>query len=351
MSTGAARSLRTRLSLWVPQWWEGAGGRAGTLLDVLLAPVEVGYRGVVAMRNAAFDRGWLKTEVAPIPVISVGNISVGGAGKTPFTAWLAGRLAAEGCRPAIVLRGYGRDEVLVHRHLNPQVPVFADRRRVRAVHAAERNGCQVVLLDDGFQHRALSRDLDLLLIAADAWQGSRRMLPRGPWRESLAASRRADLLVVTRKSAGDEEAEMVRRDLRACAPGSPIVRCRIQPTQLAGLHSDEPLPPGTVAGERLLVVAGLAAPASFVTNLEEMGAKLELAMFPDHHEFVPAEAAALTKRADGRRIVMTLKDAVKLRTLLPEDVPAYVLNQEVVIESGAQVLDTAFRGVVQGRCG
>ena len=164
---------------WVPRWWRGEGGAAGRVLDAVLAPGELLFRSAAAMRNQAYDRGMLRTAVGSIPVVSVGNLAVGGAGKTPVSAWIAGRLAGWGHRPALVLRGYGADEILVHRELNPGVPVLAAAHRIEAVQQAVELGCDVAVVDDGFQHRALHRDLDIALIAADGWESNPRLLPRG----------------------------------------------------------------------------------------------------------------------------------------------------------------------------
>src|SRR4028118_2168103 len=137
----------------VARWWAGEAGAAGKVLDAALLPAEWGFRGIVALRNRAFDRGILPAERVPIPVISVGNVGVGGAGKTPFAAWLAARLMGWGRRPAIALRGYGEDEVLLHRELDAEVPVFAAAKRAEAARDAIGAGYDAVVLDDAFQHR------------------------------------------------------------------------------------------------------------------------------------------------------------------------------------------------------
>lgn len=336
-------SVRT----WVPRWWAGEGGAPGHVLDLAAAPAEALFRGVVAARNAAYDRGWLAVERAPVPVVSVGNIGVGGAGKTPLAAWIAARLREWGHRPAVALRGYGADEVQVHRELNPEVPVFAAARRINAAREAAAAGCDVVVLDDGFQHRALARDLDVVLVAAEGWSARRRLLPRGPWRESAAALRRAGVVVVTRKSADPETTARVAQEVRSLASGAVLAGCWIAPADLAPLH------PGTGAAEpqggAVLAVAALAEPAPFAANLRERGFQVELAAFPDHHAFTAADAASLTQRAGNRPIVMTLKDAVKLRSLLPPAVPAWVLRQTVRFTSGGEALERALRDAVEGR--
>jgi tetraacyldisaccharide 4'-kinase len=340
---------RDRIGRWVPRWWAGEGGVAGAVLDPLLWPAELIYRGVLEVRNRAYDRGWRKIERASIPVVSVGNIGVGGAGKTPVAAWLAGRLLQMGHRPAIVMRGYGRDELLVHRELNPAVPVCADPHRLAAVNAAARAGCDVGVLDDGFQHRRLARDLDVLLVSAESWQVARRSLPRGPWRERLNSARRADIAIVTRKSAGEAEVAAVSRALMEAAPDLPLLRCRIAPAELIGLSSGIEAADEFLRGRSVLAVAALAFPRPFVENLRSVGAEVELAAFSDHHEFTAEDAVALVRSAAGRALIMTLKDAVKLRELLPPSIPAYVLRQRVEFETGEDVVDAALRVVVEGK--
>ena len=331
---GAAVSLRT----WVPRWWAGDAGAAGAVLSAALLPAEAGFRGVAALRNAAYDRAVLRTERAPVPVVSIGNLAVGGAGKTPVAAWVAARLRERGRRPGIALRGYGEDEVLVHRELNPQVPVFAAARRIEAARAAAQAGCDVVVLDDGFQHRALARDLDVVLIAVKGWHARPRVLPRGPWREGPGALGRADVVVLTRKSAPRARAEAVAREVERWAAGKAVVGCHLAPGRLAALHEGADLDPRSLTGRPVLAVAALADPGPFVEHLRAAGARVEEALFGDHHAFTSAEAAGLADRAGERVVVMTRKDAVKLRGLLPARARAYVLEQTVRFDWGEEAL-------------
>lgn len=333
----------------VRRWWAGEGGAPGRALHAALAPAEWLFRGAAAARSAAYGRGWLPVAPAPLPVVSIGNLGVGGAGKTPFAAWVAARYHAWGHRPAVGLRGYGADEVLVHRELNPEVPVLAAPRRIRAAREAARAGRGVLVLDDAFQHRALARDLDVVLISAEGWTPHPRLLPRGPWREDIGALRRADMVVVTRKSAGEEEAAEVAAQLADCFPALPLAGCRLAPGGLAPLHPSaegRDLPP---PGAEVLAVAALAAPEPFAAQLRQAGYRVETAFFPDHHDYDAGDARALVARAAGRPVLTTLKDAVKLRALLPPDLPAWVLRQEVRVTSGLEALEGALRRVVEER--
>jgi tetraacyldisaccharide 4'-kinase len=323
--------------------WAGGGGAAGAALRLALAPAEAAYRAATGARNAAYDRGWLAVERVPVPVISVGNLGVGGAGKTPFAAWIARRLAEWGRRPAITLRGYGEDEIVLHRELNPHVPVFRGARRVDAAREAVAAGCDAVVLDDGFQHRALARELDLVLLPVEGWEPHPRVLPRGPWREGLGALARADAIVLTRKGGDPARAREVEAQVARLRPGTPIIRCALLPSRLVTLRGRIEEPLSFLAGEPVLAVAALATPEPFVQNLRDAGADVAAALFPDHHDFTVAEADELARRAGARRVVMTAKDAVKLRPLLGDRVDAYVLEQSVTIERGGDALDAALR--------
>jgi len=323
--------------------WAGRGGAFGSVLRVALAPAEAVFRAIVAARNAGYDRGWLSAERAEVPVISVGNVAVGGAGKTPFAAWLARRLAEWDRKPAIALRGYGEDEVVLHRELNPRIPVFRAARRAEAAREAAGAGRDVVVLDDAFQHRALARDLDLVLIPVEGWDPHPRLLPRGPWREGLSALGRADVVVLTRKSAGAARAEQVAAEVTRLHPSKPVIRCALLPSRLVPLQGGDGVPVDTLAGRAVLAVAALATPEPFFAQLRARGAEVEAAAYPDHHPFSVDDARRLAARAAGRRMVMTRKDAVKLCALLPASSDAWVLEQDVAIEEGEEALDTALR--------
>jgi len=333
----------------VTRVWAGEAGAAGKVLDAALLPAEWLFRGVVAARNAAFDRGMIATERAGVPVISVGNVGVGGAGKTPFAAWLARRLRSWGRKPGIALRGYGEDEILLHRELNPRLWVASGARRAEAARELIASGCDVVVLDDGFQHRRLARDLDIVLVAVEAWDPSPRLLPRGPWRESVSALARADAIVLTRKSAGAARAGEVAAEVARAAPGKPVAVCHLAPERLTALHGGAARKPASLRGREVLAVAALAQPRPFFEALRAAGAQVEEAAYPDHHPYTSTDARLIEARADGRTIVMTHKDAVKLRGLLPPSAEALVLEQAVRIEAGGEALDAALRRALEGR--
>ncbi|HEX6133930.1 MAG TPA: tetraacyldisaccharide 4'-kinase [Longimicrobiales bacterium] len=332
--------MKLGLSALARTLWHGDLGAAGAALSLALAPAELLYRMAAGVRNRAYDHSLLPTSAAGIPVISIGNIAVGGSGKTPFTSWLAQRLARAGRHPAIVHGGYAQDEPELHRDWTPGIPVVVDRDRVRAVRRAAAQGADVVLLDDAFQHRRLRRDLDIVLVGVERWQEPVRLLPRGPWREAPSALRRADLIVCVRRTPVEHEAAVLAAALRR-ATGRDVVRAHLRPG--SWLRNGEPVPPP--AGP-VLLVAGVADPALLEANVRAAGVPVAgVATFPDHHAYTPADAERIRASAAGRTIVTSAKDWIKLKTLLDAR-QTCVLTQELMIEDGGALLDGALRRVL-----
>jgi len=309
--TGRATSAIRRM-------WRGEAGVLPMVLSVATVPMASVFGTLVGLRNWGFDRGLRRSAAISVPVISIGNLAVGGTGKTPTAGWLVSELRVRGWRPAIVMRGYGDDEILLHRRWNPDVPVIRAPRRIEGMRLAERDGADIVVLDDAFQHRAVHRDVDVVLLSP-AHDARTRLLPRGPFREPLRALRRADVVLVTAKT--DEERSGARQLAAEVGvlPGMP-------PTAVLPFrHGDwlaldgTPSPPP--AGEPLAVTS-VAEPEAFVgaVRRKEGGVAGHLA-FPDHHPFRASDAFQIHARAAGGWVATTEKDAVKLdpfRELLPE---------------------------------
>jgi tetraacyldisaccharide 4'-kinase len=335
------------MSEWHQRLWS-ANTPAYRALSALLTPAELAYRAGVAVRAWMYDRGILTSMDGSIPTLAVGNLTVGGTGKTPVTAWFAGALAARGLQPAVVMRGYGGDEIEVHRLLNPSVPVHASADRVEGVRRAQQGGAEVVVLDDAFQHRALRADAYVVLVAAEEWTASPRLLPRGPWREPLAALRRATLIVTTRKVASRDEALQVTERLAELYPSVPTAEAHIG---LAGLARYDGATgvlgkPAPAQGFRCaLAVAGVARPGTVFAQLEEAGVTADEAWgFSDHHRYGREEVDRIAERYWGGPLVATLKDAVKLGAALEPGVELYVPLQTVDWESGREEVDRLMSG-------
>ncbi|CAN5289474.1 tetraacyldisaccharide 4'-kinase [soil metagenome] len=310
--------------------------RIGVALRGALRPAAGLFGGVVALRNRLYDRGRLRVRTASIPAVSVGNIAVGGAGKTPVSAWLARQLAFHGATPGIVMRGYGGDEPLVHRELNPEIPVLIYADRAAGIQAAARVGCDVAVLDDAFQHRRAARTEDMVLLSADSWTGSTVLLPAGPWREPLSTVRRASLVLVTVRTAGATVVDDLLRSVADAAPAVPTAVARFAPEELRPLWGDSSQSLEALQGRRVLAVAAIADTEPFFVSLERLGASVTRLAFADHHRFSGRDVAAIRSAAGGHDLVVcTLKDAVKLRGVWSPERPAvWYVSQGVSIEQG-----------------
>jgi tetraacyldisaccharide 4'-kinase len=351
----------------VERLWTGHGSGA-RLARALLLPLEGLYRGATALRGALYDAGVLPVRSTALPALGIGNLTVGGTGKTPVAAWIAAELRRRGAHPAIVLRGYGGDEPLVHRTLNPEVPVVATPDRVRGVAEARSRGADVAVLDDAFQHRRASRVADVVLLSADRWDGGVRLLPAGPWREPLSALRRASLVLVTRKAAPHPDVERVTEAVARAAPGVPVGVVRLEPGELCAVRVDdradedrasqggtaaEPAsrPLDSLRGRSVLAIAAIGDPRAFLRQLEALGAHVRPAVFADHHAFTDREVAQLAREATSAELaVCTLKDAVKLGPRWSRAAPAlWYVSQRVTVERGAESVERLLGAVLAAR--
>ena len=304
-----------------------------------LIPSEAVYRATIGVREALYDAGVLRTYEPALPTLSIGNVSVGGTGKTPVAAWIASELLERGARPAIVLRGYGGDEPLVHARLNPTVPVIVAPDRVSGIAMARSRGATVAVLDDAFQHRRVSRAADFVLVSADRWSPEPRLLPAGPFREPLAALRRATLILVTRKAVSDAVVTAVNEVLSRIAPRVPRTTLHLGPDELRSATADiEPArrPLSDLADRRVRVMTAIGDAQAFISQLKQLGAHVTADIYPDHHHFEPDEIARFVGSipSDGLAIC-TLKDAVKLAHRWPREAPAlWYVSQRVSVERG-----------------
>lgn len=315
-----------------------------------LTPLSWLFGVATGLRNALFDVGLLRSQSLGLPAVSVGNVSVGGTGKTPIAAWVATELMAMGARPAILLRGYGGDEPLVHARLNPGVPVIANPDRVAGAAEARAQGATVLVLDDAFQHRQARRDIDLVLVAAEQGR-AHRLLPAGPLREGRSALRRAQLLIVTRKSATRAEAGAVAAAWTAFAGAPASALVALVPGPLRPLSAGEAsLPLEALRGKRVLAVSAIGAPEAFEAQLRATGAVVQSAAYPDHHPFSDSDIADLERRARATDLtICTLKDAVKLEPLWPRQAPGvWYLSQAVEVERGGARIREALQQLVPG---
>lgn len=317
------------------------------IVRTVLLPASALWRIALGTRAWAYQRGWSTVQRLPLASVAIGNLSVGGSGKTPLAAWVATHFVARGVRPGILLRGVGGDEAQVHRELVPGAIVVADPDRRAGAVRAMAEGARVLVLDDAYQRLDIARDLNICLISAESSQAVRWPLPAGPWREGIAALKRADLVVVTRKRADYRTAQQLASELQRSA-SRPVAIARLDLSLLRGLVSGKEYPVTVIAGQRIVAASAIADPGAFVAQLKRIGAQVQVATWKDHHLFRDEDIAWLAhaaRRAD--HVVITAKDAVKLRDRWPSSVPEpLVAMLEVRFEAGEAELRDALDRVV-----
>ena len=305
----------------------------GPLPNILLPltlPVSWSYGRIIAARNRKFDRGENITRF-DLPVISVGNITTGGTGKTPMVAWIASMLMKHGVSPVIAMRGYKArsagmsDEQAEYHEMLPGVPVVANADRIGALREFLPRHPEVkcIILDDGFQHRQIHRELDLVLIDAGAGTFGDRLLPAGNLREPLGNLRRADAVVVTHADGGIPTSEIsnLKSQIAQDHGRPPLAWSRHVWTELAMFDCDgheRRVEPSWLQSNRVAVMLGIGRPQSVIDQLQERGATVA-AHIPasDHEHYTPSKVAAARKACEGcDALVVTGKDWVKLCGLI-----------------------------------
>jgi tetraacyldisaccharide 4'-kinase len=317
----------------------------------------VPYGVVVRLRNLAFDRGWMQTHRAHVPVVSIGNLTVGGTGKTPCVEYVARFYRERDVRVAILSRGYGNDggpndEALVLEENLPDVPHLQGADRVElAQTAVDELDSELLVLDDGFQHRRLARDLDLVLIDATAPWGYGHLLPRGLLREPVSSLRRASLILLTRC---DQVTTSEKEDLRRCierqARQVSVVETVHRPVDLSNSEGTE-LPLAALQSAPVAAFCGLGNPDAFRGTLTDLGAAVSaFRVFADHHAYTRQDVEDLSawSRTLPREsvIVTTQKDLVKLRLSALGDCPLWALRIRLHVEAGEDVLTAKLQSVL-----
>jgi tetraacyldisaccharide 4'-kinase len=308
----------------------------------VLLPAAGLYRAATWARNAAWDGGLLRVRLLPAPAIGVGNLAVGGTGKTPVAAFLAAGLAERGCRPAVILRGYGADESDEHA-ARPGAIVEADPDRVAAAGRAVTRGADCLVLDDCLQRRDVSPDVMIALVAAETWFGPRWPLPAGPWREGAGALARVDLVLVTARTADGPAAASLAAGLAPRTRGRAWAAAALEPALLRPLAGGPAEPMAGLEGREIVAVCGIGEPELFAAQLRRAGATVRLRAFGDHHPYTPRDVARIIEGSGRQAIVVTTaKDAVKLRRLWPPDGPRCLVAELTVrLTAGAEALGAA----------
>ncbi|MFK7741052.1 MAG: tetraacyldisaccharide 4'-kinase [Planctomycetota bacterium] len=317
---------------------DGSANPLPASLRQALWPVGLLYGAVSAARNGLFRLGWKRTHRLDVPVVSVGNLTVGGTGKTPTVAWLCELARARGRRPGVLARGYGRaagaelnDEGMLLQRRMPWLLQQQDPDRVAAGKKLLAAGCDYVLLDDGFQHRRLHRDVDVLCLDAARPFGNNLCLPAGDLREFRSGLRRASLLLLTRagRLSAEQIDERVRRLQEIAGRKLGVYACEHEPKDVVRQPDGESEPVASLRGRRVVLLSAIAKPQSFRATAAALGAEIvDEIVYRDHHRFTAEQVAAAKARADGHDAVLltTEKDDARLDDM---DVARRVLRIEL----------------------
>ncbi|HAU47501.1 MAG TPA: tetraacyldisaccharide 4'-kinase [Planctomycetaceae bacterium] len=328
-----------------------ATGLVATLGRTGLSAIEIPYEALVRLRNYGYDHSILTVKKASAPVISVGNLTLGGTGKTPLVAWLAHWFAQHNKKPAIISRGYKAktgqlsDEAAELKILLPTVPHYANKQRIIAAGEAVTKGSDVLLLDDGFQHRQISRDLNLITIDATDPFGCNRIFPRGLLREPLWGLKRADALVLTRT---DQVSIKTRNEIQEqCfqfvgSHDKPWIETEHRPSNLR-LVDGTTQPLKTLQDKRILSLSAIGNPAAFHRTLTTLGHEpVATLTFPDHHTYTTDDIHRISEETESvgaEIIVTTLKDLVKLPLASVRNRPLCALEIGIQFQTGLQDLE------------
>lgn len=316
-----------------------------------LRTLEPVYRTVTGIRNRAFDRGSRVQQVG-VPVISIGNLTTGGTGKTPMVRWVVRQLSKWGQHPAIVSRGYGsrkdqpNDEFLELQLFLPETPHIQDPDRPAAARLAiQGHNASVIVLDDGFQHRRIGRELDIVLIDATCPFGYEHLLPRGLLREPVESLARCDVVVITRvDQVDDSQVQQILHRVAKYVEEDKVAQVHFRSHGLidtdgetVNLQPDLPV----------LAFCGIGNPDGFRTTLNSITSSLtEFRAFPDHHNYSQSDLDGLRELASNKNasaLICTVKDIVKLRQLKPPGIPVFAVAIEATFDTGQTMLEDALK--------
>jgi tetraacyldisaccharide 4'-kinase len=354
-----------------------AGKRAG-ILRVLLRAIAFLYLGIVSLRLYFFSTNFFRKHQLGCPVISIGNLTVGGTGKTPVVEKLARDLTERGRRVAILSRGYksvrqknsvkglnvrvvseggallldsktaGDEPFMLAKNLRGVAVVVEKDRVACGLHAVSSLGSDLLILDDGLQYLKLHRRFDLVLIDREASFGNEYLLPRGTLREPPEHLRRATHILITKCDGSDISS--LRERIRKYNRTAPILECRHRPVELQDFSTGAILPLEKLKGLRAGALSAIASPESFEQGLRRLGAELELTQsFADHHRYSKREMERFIKRCERRGvscILTTEKDAVRMPRLIQQTIPIYYLRIEIDILSGQEHWDKMLDQIV-----
>jgi len=343
------------------------------IFGFLLSPLALFFAIIVFLKRFCYQAGICKAFRAEVPVISIGNLSVGGTGKTPVVIYLAALMQKQGFKPAVISRGYGRlskgqvivsdgntlindikmsgDEPALIAEKLSSIPVIVDgNRKAAIITAVEKLNCDLILLDDAFQHLKVQRDFDLLVVDSTNPCGNGFLLPAGPLRDPLSRLHDGQAVVLTRVDQVDNWPALKDRVSKITA--GPVFTSSHQPAQVRGLNSGEILELSSLPGKKVFCFTGIGNPASFWQTVQSAGLEIvNVKAFPDHHWYSAADLGQLEQEAEQSKadfLLCTAKDAVRLRQIDTDPLNIYYLEIDLKInetEKFKQLFDNYFAGV------
>ncbi len=298
------------------------------------------YGALNALTRRLYEKKILKTRQLPIPVVSVGNLTWGGAGKTPFVEYLARRISDRGCKPMILTRGYGRDEVeQMKHHLSETLIVEGKDRYAGACNALKSQTAHIAIIDDGFQHWPLVRDLEIVLVNALNPFGSGKLAPAGILREPLSVLNRAAFVVISHANLIKlEDLEALKAKVRAAAPGAELVETCLEPLFFYKAEKKIRIPLQKLKNSRVTTLSGVAAPKSFQLLLKAQQIKpLRNFEFTDHHDYTESELLEVKRVSESAAvsdIIITEKDYYRCPEKMLKILDPLILAARLRVTSG-----------------
>jgi tetraacyldisaccharide 4'-kinase len=321
-------------------------GIAAAVLRGGLGILEVPYCSVVSARNFFYDQQILPARRFSVPIISVGNLTLGGTGKSPMVAWLCRFFLEQNLRPGLVSRGYGKlssegnDEFIEMSHQFPTIPHLQHKNRAEAIQKLlQTEQVDLIILDDAFQHRRVARNVDIVLLDATSPFGFGHVFPRGTLREPIKELRRADIVLLTRSDLADEaERQKIRQQVFAINSNIVWGETVHIPTSLISLKSFCVEPIESISGQSVLAFCGIGNPAAFRQTLEQCGARVtKLISFPDHYRYTTRDTSELMRTAKELgtdSVLCTMKDLVKLNRLESSELLIRAISIEIQFTIG-----------------
>jgi tetraacyldisaccharide 4'-kinase len=296
-------------------------GSAVAPIKFLLYIASLCYGIAIFLRALLYKFGIFKSKKVPMKVISVGNLTLGGTGKTPFVICLSRILNDQlKKRISVLIRGYGWDEQNMLKKKMPDIPILVGEDRARSAHKAIKlYGSDTAVLDDGFQHWELDRDLDIVLVDSRNPFGNRELFPRGILRERLIAFKRADVVVFTKIDKTKSNLDGIKSELKRYKSDIIFLEAVHKPVCIRDLRNRKDVGLTYFKGKRLILVSSIGDPSYFEETVKDFGADIaEHIIFPDHHNYTQIDMAHILRRCDERKfdfVLMTEKDEVKIRRM------------------------------------